>query len=169
MTFDKEKYDLLKKNHLCTRCKKQDAFTLVGKPLCSDCYEKNQQYKKIWWEKNKSRNNAMAHKRYKRLKEQHKCPFCLSQLDPEDKCVLCPRCRGKHKRWKKINKNRSGHLSIDLRRSSLYCWRCAKQKPLYSRRLCEKCYFEQKKYFKPKGGKENPWRKDNHKFFQKSE
>lgn len=30
----------LKTHHLCTVCKQEDARTLIGKPLCFDCFEK---------------------------------------------------------------------------------------------------------------------------------
>lgn len=167
MTFDREKYDLLKKHHLCTKCKKQDAYTLMGRVYCYECGEKTKKRKKEWWEKKQKNEAEKALNRYYTLKEQHKCTNCGRKLENDYAYVLCVYCRNKQKRGRK--KQPSKHLPLELKNSGEYCWRCAKKKKLYSRRLCEKCYFEQKKYFKPKGKGENPWRKTNNRLFLKNE
>lgn len=38
--YMRERRAWLKKHHLCTECKKEDAFTMVGRRLCADCAER---------------------------------------------------------------------------------------------------------------------------------
>jgi len=43
--YMRERREWLKSHHMCTECKRQDAFTLAGKAYCAECTQRDRQRK----------------------------------------------------------------------------------------------------------------------------
>lgn len=75
---------------ICVRCGRNKSVN--GKRTCSKCYEILNAYQREYKKKNADKIKKTAQERYKRLKEQKKCPKCKKKVLSE-KHVYCQRCR----------------------------------------------------------------------------
>lgn len=79
----------------CTKCGKQDSYTLSGRALCAVCAEKNRENSRRYY--TKLGNNPGAKKRYQRLKELGLCIDC-GKYEAKSGSVRCEGCLLKRKK-----------------------------------------------------------------------
>lgn len=96
-----ERAAYLKSVQRCVRCKKQDAYTMNGHPLCYECTEKNRENARRYHQENREKRLQILHERYERLKSQGLCVECGKKA--RSGFVMCHRCAMKSnestKRW----------------------------------------------------------------------
>ena len=128
---DRNRYYTLKKLHRCVKCTTQDARTLIGKPTCFDCLEKNriQTLSKADY-----RTNYL--KRKAKCESDHLCMLCNRPLG-SDPHKTCSTCRAKHR--EQYAKNRT---NIPRSEASSYgiCSVCLKNPCYLHYNTCEECY-----------------------------
>ncbi len=161
MTFDEKRIQnnyraMLKRNHFCRDCLKQDAYTLTGRTYCAECAERH----KI--QHRSARDNDIYHKDSKRHKDlrdkrraEHKCVRCGIQLEPQEKHVNCATCRSKYNLEQRRHREKFG-VNFPRGENGI-CWQCNKNPTLQGKNLCEKCYARILKiqhFFKPIN---HPW------------
>lgn len=128
---DRNRYYTLKKLHRCVKCTTQDARTLIGKPTCFDCLEKN---------RIQTNANADYHANYLKRKakceSEHICVVCSKPLG-SDTHKTCSACRAKHR--EQYAKNRT---NIPRSEASTYgiCSLCLKNPRYLHYNTCEDCY-----------------------------
>ena len=128
---DRNRYYTLKKLHRCVKCTNQDARTLIGKPTCFDCLEKN----RIQTLANTNYHDTSLKRKAKRTSE-YLCSTCYKPLgsDTHKTCSVC--------RAKKREQYANTRTTISRSEASSYgiCPVCLK-KPLFSTyKTCEDCY-----------------------------
>lgn len=130
-------YELLKKHHYCTACRKQDAYTLSGKILCFECAEKlNKQHREDY---HRRKEYHLSHK--KQLREYRKsnglCIDCGKKaVEGRVRCkkhLAIERFRAEKHRAKKGVIPRA--MSVELG----YCEMCCKEFATKGK-LCDECY-----------------------------
>lgn len=130
--------EMLKRNHLCTRCHQQDAYTLVGRSMCAECTARQKERSAKNYSCHKDEINQQRREKYSQMKLKDVCPRCgRKKLGLGDK-VLCTCCRKKDALRK--------HKELSLKGVNLprgdngICWQCNKNKVMDGYRLCPECY-----------------------------
>lgn len=87
--------DLLRKNHFCIHCKKQDAYTLAGRSLCYKCAELNRtgMQRRMQVPAKKEQILQYRKERYQRLVAEHRCTTCRKPLESDYQFRDCVSCR----------------------------------------------------------------------------
>lgn len=130
---------MLKRNHFCRECLRQDAFTLSGRTYCADCSEKRKKQRRDGASPESKLQDSVRHKELRdQRRGEHKCVGCGKQLESQDKHVYCSVCRAKRKKNSdtyraKFNKNYP-------RGENGICFQCNKAVAMEGRRLCSDCY-----------------------------
>lgn len=141
--YGKKYRELLKRNHLCTICKKQDAFTLAGRSLCQDCAEKTRLAKKAEREAEPEKIKARKKAYREKYIAEHKCVRCGRQLREDYPLKTCKTCLVKQSnRWKKYiikTKGFDEYLRRSTRGKNGLCCKCNK-KPIEIEAMCKECY-----------------------------
>lgn len=139
--YSRETYALLKRLHLCVNCKKQDAYTLSGRPRCYECTERNNMNaKKSRENKPKEDINKYRNALRQRHREEHRCIYCGKQLVAADRHTSCYRCRLKANKLKVDKRRKNGVLARDTLRDNGICWNCSKRPVMPGKKLCAECY-----------------------------
>lgn len=126
-------YESLKAMHRCTRCRQQDARTLVGKPLCFDCLEA----KRV---KAKSYDQTQAQKNIRnKAEEQGMCHICFKRKPPSG-YVTCTRCREKNKTYRDKKRLESGKIKRSEAKKYGLCSLCLVNPRYKGYNTCESCY-----------------------------
>ncbi len=149
MAFDKKEQDRkdsrdtyywLKAHHRCTRCWKQDAYTLKGKIYCYECTEKRKEEYSL----NKQKH-AERHKSYIfNLINKGLCPRCRKPTDRQGK--ICTECLAKRRvqtKAKDIERRRKKQIENNInfpRGENGFCYLCNKRPAMDGRKLCSECY-----------------------------
>ena len=129
----------LKEHHLCVDCRKQDAFTLGGRPKCAECAAKDSArvLKKRRLDPKPNRDSAKARRQLWR--DEHKCSRCGHPLPNDYSYRTCWLCREKcriareARRWRQNpDRNKRGMPGV--------CWQCVKRPVMEGKKLCEECY-----------------------------
>lgn len=137
---------LLKANHLCRNCKRQDGRTLNGFVLCWDCRDRECEKARMRRQDPEfaAAKRADSKARYAERGANGKCPWCGKT--PEDRRYkLCAHCRGL-KRKSKAKSNQKLHYAANVnwpRGANGYCWTCNKRKAVDGKKLCVECYAKQ--------------------------
>lgn len=149
MAFDRDEYERqysldtyywLKAHHRCTRCKKQDAYTLNGKTYCYECTEKRKEEYQL-----KKQKHAEWWKNYtSNLIDKGLCPRCRKPTDRQGK--ICTECLAKRRvqtKAKDIERRRKKQIENNInfpRGENGFCYLCNKRPAMDGRRLCSECY-----------------------------
>lgn len=130
--------EMLKRNHLCTRCHKQDAYTLGGRSMCAECTERQRERSAKTYSRHKEEVNKRRREKYSQAKSKDLCPRCGREKVVFGDKVLCPRCRQKDALRKRKQIALKG---INLPRGDNgICWQCNKSEVMEGHRLCRECY-----------------------------
>ncbi len=130
--------EMLKRAHMCTRCHKQDAYTLGGRSLCAECAKKQRERGKKFRAIHRDDVRARNRKNYLRAKAENRCPTCGRKKDWLDEEVSCYRCRIKDGRRKR-EKLLSAGVNYPRGENGI-CWQCNKEPAIRGKKLCQKCY-----------------------------
>lgn len=95
MSYNTERAKYFAENARCTRCGKQDDYTLSGRRLCRVCAEKCRKDSKKYYEKHGG--NPGDKKRYQKLKESGLCVDC-GKYEAKNGSVRCEDCLLKRKK-----------------------------------------------------------------------
>lgn len=137
----KEYRKLLKQNHICRNCKKQDAYTLNGRTYCAECAEKNAEQKRNARKKDGGEKDRIAcRKHQEKNRKEHKCVYCGRKLQEDYNYKTCVYCRAKNRKYLEQRRREAGMISWDMRCSSDICFQCGKNPPIEGKRLCKECY-----------------------------
>lgn len=131
---------MLKANHLCRDCKRQDGRTLNGFVLCWECQQRANTQQNKRRESLKEQRRDEAKTLYQKRKANGLCPCCGRALDGAYQ--TCSHCRAlKRKAKEKAEVRRRIVEDVNWPRGDNgFCWRCNKEPSLKSKHLCEKCY-----------------------------
>lgn len=158
----KEYSQMLKRNHMCTRCHQQDAYTLGGRSLCAECARRQRERSAKFRDNHREEYLIKARKAYAQKKRENKCPMCGKKIENNDGSVLCPHCKAKERRRKHTKQLA---LSVNYPRGENgYCWMCNKNLALPGKRLCQHCrdiVVENLRKGKPSTNANHIWRLKN--------
>ena len=135
--YNKETYEWLKEHHLCTRCKKQDSYTLIGRAICYECALKRREYGKKRYRDNVKKNPDYNKERYNNYKKQRICTTCHKRQAQEGH-IECSVCLGKHKKYYYEHKVKSCDREDAI--ANGMCYTCLKEKVKPGYKVCERCY-----------------------------
>lgn len=129
---------ILRKNHLCARCMRKDAYTIAGHYYCAECTEKNKEYLKKYRQdpEKYSAIKAKVKERYYRLKS---AGLCVSCGQPTDGGTYCDKCRVKINNACKRSKEKHGTAT----RVPGFCYYCKDVPCVEGKKLCKDCYEKQ--------------------------
>jgi hypothetical protein len=129
---------LLRKNHICRQCKRQDAYTLAGHPLCFECTEKD----RIRQRKRRAKDGGEKNrKRSQRIRDERAaaglCTYCGKRMAPPGRstCIICSTKQKERNRQREIERGMNWP-----RGANGYCWQCNKRMAIEGKRLCQECY-----------------------------
>lgn len=130
---------MLKRNHFCRDCLRQDAYTFAGRVYCAECTEKRKRQRHANTTEEARAKDAEKHKALRDIRrEAHLCVRCGKQLEQSDSHVYCATCR---MRARIATRKHRDKLSVNYPRGENgICWQCNKNKALSGKRLCEQCY-----------------------------
>lgn len=135
--YRRENYEWLKDHHLCTICKSQDAYTLMGRARCYECALKNRERKKKWYHDNFEKQSNYMKERYNNYKREGICTRCHKR-QAQKGYTMCNVCKGKSKKHYYENKVKS-YAREDAVANGM-CHTCLKEKVKPGYKVCEKCY-----------------------------
>lgn len=92
--------EYLHSNERCERCGKQDAFTLIGKPRCADCVERDKKRQQKYNKAHADEINKKMKNRYQRLKDEGICVACGKKKAREGR-IHCKACAVKTSNYRK--------------------------------------------------------------------
>ena len=128
-------YEEYKRHHICVRCGKKDARTLIGRILCYECAQeasekkKNPEYRK--------RHTEAEKQRAERFREQGLCTRC-GKRKPAEGFARCEYCRAAQRRVAERHRRKRGQRDPYIEAAVGNCWRCFKPvAPGY--KLCPEC------------------------------
>lgn len=128
------RYEYFKMQQRCVDCGKRDAYTLNGRAVCANCYDKN----KAWYHRNRESVNRTTNERYHRKKAEYAasglCSRC-GQRPAEEGYKMCRKCQEySHMRYMASRRHKGTLLNTGG------CTRCHKAEPIEGKRLCAECY-----------------------------
>lgn len=123
---------LLKKNHFCLDCRKQDAYTFGGHTYCYECCEKRRTKAKEYRVERREELAQARREKYADRKSERVCIDCSRPLSFLEIGVRCSRCAA-------VNNNRVKRV-YPKRRVAGMCFQCSKNPPLDGKKLCVTCY-----------------------------
>ena len=135
--YEKAVYESRKKANLCTKCGKQDAYTIYGKALCFECEKKARERQIKWYQANRDRQHDYRKRKREERKAAGLCPKCgKRRLEKGEK--QCAYCRSRNRVYSERYQRKNG---VNYPRGDNgFCYRCNKVPAMEGRRLCEKCY-----------------------------
>lgn len=133
-------YDKRKKLHICTKCEKQDAYTLIGKSRCYECTRKrNEQSRKNYDDtERKKLANRRAELRNNRIQNKQctRCGKTLSENQTKKMCETClARSRAKNAKYRLENRVMPRFLFDGVQR----CIKCGKEQVADGYKVCNDC------------------------------
>lgn len=129
--------------HLCTECKKQDAYTLGGRWHCADCAEKrNKRQKELhdgtdYWHNRWELRKAQQFK----WREQGLCFRCGHYLE-DKRYKTCSKCRAKTRKYKQ--KVATPITRLGQRGKDGRCWTCNNAQVEPGFKTCAACHAKLK-------------------------
>ena len=127
-------YHERKRLHLCTRCGKKDARTLIGRALCFECAEK--QYPKGNKEELAKRAEYMR-QRAEQARAKGLCPQC-GKRKPAEGRVHCEHCLAIRKRYDERIRRKRGQMPRSMMVELGMCYTCFKP-VVPGKKLCPEC------------------------------
>ena len=159
----KAKKEYLRTNKRCTKCQRQDAYTLNGRLLCAECAQKANEYNKSKRDKAKAAERQKSN--YNLLKEKGICTRC-GKRKAENGITVCSICREKLRQMRSDERRKKG---IFPKGESGYCARCNKEKAIEGKKVCKSCYDYLYKHIKSISHNtiNHKWRDYNNMMFNK--
>lgn len=154
--YMRENREFFRAHGMCTTCGATDAYTMAGRWLCSDCTDRQNQYRAEYREKNREKLRADDRNRRAARKAAGLCVKCGRDMegDRHSKCASCRAWEAAYRRSKRINLRGIGGL----------CMTCGKEMAMAGRKLCPACYetafTNLAKGRAVQGNKDHPWRRD---------
>lgn len=122
---------------VCTKCGKEDAFTMSGRSYCAECnYKKNSRQREKFNTNPETRenNSKYCRERYWKLKKTGMCTACAKRKTKNGK-AKCELCSAIYRMRHEINKPIGvGYFDETM------CRRCKKNPPIAGKKLCKDCY-----------------------------
>lgn len=138
-----ERYDYLKKIHICTNCGNEESEP--NSNLCLECKEKIYSRKKNYYIRNKKEINQKQKKYFKNLYYQRKekgiCTKCGKRKMCKNSTTLCLDCYVKSKRRK--DKRWNNDIPRSERVAYGLCYICGSKRKEHNT-LCDNCYSRSK-------------------------
>ena len=128
---------LLKQNHLCIDCKKQDAYTLNGRSRCYECAKKNAKASREYRSKKRNKHNKAQKELHAKWREEGRCVRCGRVKPWWELHALCEQCR-----IQMAGLKRSKREACDdyfPRGTPGLCYFCL-QPVLPGKKVCKRCY-----------------------------
>ena len=132
-------YHMRKAAHICTKCGREDAYTMAGRSRCYECQARERLRQRERAPEERAAKNAASKRRYRDRIAAGLCGICGKRPLADDSKCYCEWCRAKN-RTKCQNVRRSiGVLSNDEYFELGLCYRCGKAPHLGGQKLCKKC------------------------------
>lgn len=99
MSKDKLRYQRLREQKRCTRCRGQDERTLQGFSVCESCKRKFEAYRREYLarpgnaERQRISNQNTVNRRYHQRQRNHQCVHCGAALAADYFYTNCLKCR----------------------------------------------------------------------------
>lgn len=130
-----------KEQHKCTRCGKQDAYTLAGRSYCYECCEYDRKCTRS--ESARENHKARQREKYHKCVELGICPICKKR-EATDGYKNCPTCRSKKAKIQLKYRHANGTIPSELMDGTNYCSICAKplneDNRVKDKKVCKRCY-----------------------------
>lgn len=156
----KEWYHMKKAAGVCTKCRREDAYTMAGRSLCAECAQYGREIMAKMW-----RDPSGAAKERHRQRDAHRrderrmaglCTLCGKEV--ETPYTRCPNCRAKIRARKERKRREAG---IMPRGENGRCYLCNKAPALPGRRLCQACHDIAAANLPHGIQEDHPWRRLN--------
>lgn len=138
-----EWYWWLKKHHVCTQCKKTDAYTLNGRSRCYECTKANTERHKKSYAKNREAMQKKAKEKYQQNKENGICVECEKRPAAYG-TRLCAKCRADEINRQRKRREKQGIIPRYLFDGIERCQTCGKtltdENIVKGKKLCKGCY-----------------------------
>lgn len=103
--MNKTRYQRLREQKRCTRCRNQDERTLQGFSVCESCKQKFESYRREYLsrpgnaERQRISNQNTVNRRYYQWQRNHQCAHCGAALAADYFYTTCPKCRQQQAEW----------------------------------------------------------------------
>lgn len=159
----RKRYSVRRKAGLCTRCGREDAYTMAGRSLCSDCAEQEAARKRKRREKDPEAKRLSDKRLREKRRKEGLCLWCGKPIAHGN--YLCERC----KRNDKVRRHeRRIAAGINWPRGDNgICWQCNMEPVIPGKKLCPACYekaldsIQHCREAARDGRKNHFWRRDN--------
>lgn len=132
--YDKRMREIMKREHRCIQCGKQDAYTLNGRSRCSVCAEKGRIADKKRYTTHCSPEATKAVRENRGA--QGLCVRCGRIAPPGRRvCQLCVSRTNKNLRDRKIAEG----MNYPRGSNGIY-WTCNKEPVMEGKKICQSCY-----------------------------
>lgn len=135
--YKKMRYYARKKDGVCVRCGREDAYTMAGRSYCAECVEKMNEINKRYRENHPKANHDKCKKRRDTLNDKGLCERCGKRAAKPGR-KLCETCMKKM-----ADKNRDKKIANGMnwpRGDNGICWNCNRENAIPGKRLCVVCY-----------------------------
>lgn len=128
--YNRELYHWLKERHLCTKCKRMDAYTMIGRAYCAECAKTGAEYKRTKYQTNEEFRERRKLESRERRQTRKSAGICI--------CCGARRASPGHTRC-------ASCLALSRVETPAYlppgiCARC-RRKPIFDgKKLCAGCY-----------------------------
>lgn len=132
--YKRIEYKVRRNDGLCTRCGREDAYTMAGRSMCAECAENARERKARQYADDDRRQRMYAQHRNGKQKRRDAgiCPECGRPATPE--YSTCEYCRAKHRNYMRRYRNTAPRGENGL------CWQCNKNEAIPGKRVCQTCY-----------------------------
>lgn len=127
-----------KERQLCTRCGKQDAYTLNGRSYCYECCEYDKNRKRKRYEVVANDINMKQREEYHKNIESGICPLCKKKK-ADMGCIICTACRAKRARKQSERQHERGVTPRYLFDGVDRCAICGKEEVVKGHKVCSRC------------------------------
>lgn len=149
--YDRERYLLFKRLHVCAGCQEQDALTMAGHVYCTACAEKRSAYKATRYAADPEYRQSIRENKRKRdqyRREHHLCTQCGKPLPSSYERIICLGCRAKRREKSRNRRREAGAIPFDMLGANGMCCRCGREPALPGKKLGQKCYDSNIRYLK---------------------
>lgn len=134
--YNRMMYHWYKDNHICVKCKSEDAVT--GRTMCPDCAEKVSSHARAYYNKNKQRCKDSVSARRKRLINNKRCRTCGDAVCDNSTIYCAYHLELSRKNLTEYRRNH-GIISRDTAKARGICIRCMKNRAMTNNTLCTEC------------------------------
>lgn len=141
--YDRERYQLFRKLHVCASCKQQDALTMAGRVYCTECAEKRLRYKNNRYANDPHYREML--KEQKRNRDQYRrennlCLECGKPLPEACGYLICYGCRARRREQSREKRRKAGSIPFDMLGANGMCKKCGREPALPGKKLGKRCY-----------------------------